>query len=147
MKLEQKDENVINYLDIKIVVEEGNILTSVYRKPSYKPVLIPNWSDDPISYKKAMFRSFFRRAILYDKREEDLKDEIDYIVIKIEEEHGYKKSFIISIFNSVKRSMAIKNKDGNIINTQRPTDNSEGYLPVPHSLKKYNFVRRLVKKQ
>lgn len=100
-----------------------------------------------MSYKKAAFRFFLRRAILFSKREEDLKDEIEYIV-RVGEDHGYTKSFTKNLYNAMKRSMALGDRsNGNKINTQKASDKAEGYLPIPHGLRKYDFVRRLAKKE
>lgn len=63
LKSDQKSKKGIHYLDINIQVEEETIRTTVFRKPTDTPVIIPNWSRDPVNYKKAAFRSMFKRAV------------------------------------------------------------------------------------
>lgn len=71
---------LIHFLDFQLQVTAAEVRINIYRKPTYQPVIILNWSNDPISYKKAAFRSFFRKALNYCTHEEDLSREIEYIL-------------------------------------------------------------------
>lgn len=103
---------IYTYLDIRITAKDGDLRTSVYRKPTYELVLIPKWSRDPIVYKKkAVFRYFFRRAVLYITDEEELKKEINYIV-EVGRQQGCSKSFVSSIYNRMRKNLTLrKNND------------------------------------
>lgn len=110
LKKEQQDKNEISYLDIQLVIERSEVITTVYRKPAYETVIIPSWSKDPMVYKKAAFRFFFRRAIMYCSNQEDRVKEVNYIV-KIGKDHGYKKQFILSIYREVNQRISNKKRE------------------------------------
>lgn len=135
LKLEQIDNKEINFLDIKIRAENRKLITSVYRKPTYEPILIPNWSKDPIQYKKAAFRFIFRRAILYNTKDEDARKEAEYIN-RMGIEHGYGRPFMKTILESVKRSL-LKNANANTETQKEIEDRNEtrSFAPIPSSLR------------
>lgn len=62
LKKDQHSREEVHFLDLQINIDLENVTITVYRKPTYVPVVIPNWSKDPIGYKKSAFRSFYRRA-------------------------------------------------------------------------------------
>lgn len=78
-------------------------------KPIYQPLLIPNWSNNPVSYKMAAFRSFYKRVLTYCWEEEDLTQELAYVE-KVGMQHEYSKTFFRQIWNKVK---------GNALNCQQ----------------------------
>lgn len=131
LKKEQQDKNIINFLDIQIVIEASNVTTSVYHKPAYEPVIIPSWSKDPIVYKKATFRFFCRRAIIYCSKQEDRMRERNYI-IRIGRDHGYKKQFILSIYREVnwKLNSKIGENDG-VVEPQVKEAQTNTFITLP----------------
>lgn len=130
LKKEQQSKNEINYLDIQIIMEGTDVITSVYRKPAYELVIIPSWSKDPMVYKKAAFWFFLRRAIIYCHKKEDRKKEVDYI-INVWKDHGYKKQFILSIYNEVKERVFNKKRENeNIVDIQGSDDRTNAFMPI-----------------
>lgn len=47
LKTMQENREVVNYLDVKMIVTDEGLDTTVYTKPTSMPVLIPSWSYDP----------------------------------------------------------------------------------------------------
>lgn len=138
LKKDQVSILELHYLDLYLQADGPNIRTSVYRKLTFKPILIPNWSKDPINYKKVAFRSLYRKVLNYCGEWEDLRKELNYIrVVGIQ--HRYSKTFLWQIFKQVKRSMTT---DINMIEANR--DNRE-FLPVPYHLKDLSVVKKVAK--
>lgn len=129
-------ENNVHFLDLQLEKQDGWLKTSVYRKPTYRPVLIPEWSRDTMSYKKAVFRSFFNRTLSYSSTEEYLKKEIDYIM-KVGMIHGYNKMFLLQVYRQVEERMKRKEK---------PKEEGRKYVPIPYHLKNLNVMKKIEKK-
>lgn len=47
LKTMQENREVVNYLDVKMIVMDERLDTTVYTKPTSMPVLIPSWFYDP----------------------------------------------------------------------------------------------------
>lgn len=129
--MDQKSAEEIHYLDIMISKRYGSCKTGVYRKPSYKMVLIPNWSNDPLRYKKAAFRSLFRRALEYCS-DIDLNKELQGI-LEIGFKHGYRKSF----FNGNSRRKILRSNTETVRNN---FSEERKYLPVPSNLRNTSVI-------
>lgn len=75
-------------MDVQIQVINNAIKTTVYRKPEATPVIIPKWSEDKWSYKKAALRSYVKRAFTHCNDDNLRNEEIDKIK-NIAAKHGY----------------------------------------------------------
>lgn len=92
--------------------------------------------------KKLRLDHFFRRAILYCQKEEDLRKEINYIV-KTGQEHGYKKGFIWSTYETVKQSLYKENRTDVITTALHETQlEKEVFIPIPHNIGMYSCVKK-----
>lgn len=126
----------VHFLDIYIQAAHGTIKTKVYRKSSNKSVLIPNWSNDPISYKKSAFRSLYRRAIMYCSENNDLRQELSYLD-DIGRQHGYTILFLRRILSEVRNECSTRSTEANPSN----------YLPILYHLKNLRVVKTITKKR
>lgn len=73
LKKDQESTTGIHFLDLQIEVDKRKFKTKVYRKPTYKLILIPNWSNDPMNYKKAVFQNYYKRSLTYCSEKKDLQ--------------------------------------------------------------------------
>lgn len=117
-------------------IRKGKIMTDVYRKQTYRAVLILEWLNDPVGYKKGAFQSFYKRALTYCSEKEDLVKELKYIM-GVGKLHGYSRSFLMKVFRGVKKR---PRKEGE---TSRE---SYDFLPVPYHLKDLKMVQRMAKR-
>lgn len=51
IKIEQTLDIGFHFLDLYVETENGKYITKIFQKPTYSPVLILCWSDDPFYYK------------------------------------------------------------------------------------------------
>lgn len=105
LKKDQKCNSKLHYLDLDIAVQDSKLKTNIYRKPMYQPVLMPNWSHDPVNYKKSAFKSFYKRASAHCEDKKFLDQELAYIE-KIGLQHGYtiNRSFLRQIWKEVRKN-------------------------------------------
>lgn len=134
LKKDQQSNTLIHFLDLNIKIHEQTISTTVYRKPSYEAILIPNWSNDPIAYKKTAFHTFYKRALTYCSNDDNLSDNL----------HTYKKldSNMASldlkgILNNVKSKLNVPVP----ALPSQPQDVPGTFAPVPYSLKNLQVVK------
>lgn len=136
LKKDQPSNTLIHFLDLNIKIHEQIISTTVYRKPSYEAILIPNWSNDPIAYKKTAFHTFYKRALTYCSNDDNLSDELAYIQ-KIGLQHGFSRSFLKGILNNVKSKLNVPVP----ALPSQPQDVPGTFAPVPYSLKNLQVVK------
>ena len=63
--LETETDNNINFLDISVFKNNGNIQFKIYRKPTTTNTLIPSDSNHPLEHKPSAIRYFANRLITY----------------------------------------------------------------------------------
>ncbi|XP_067139186.1 uncharacterized protein [Centruroides vittatus] len=99
LKLEQKSQRNIHFLDINMEFKLRNIQTTVYWKPTHAPLYIPACLKDPFKYKLSAFKALIKRAFLYCTDVLDRDKEINRIQ-KVAKNLGYKMSTIKSLIKS-----------------------------------------------
>lgn len=104
LKLERKSQIAMNYLDIKVSIIGGEYRTEVFRKPTYTPFLIPNWSQDPSPYKIASFRSLLRRLNTHCSTFEAKMKELKWI-IREAERHGYSSGVVWKLYYRMNKNI------------------------------------------
>ncbi|XP_044765559.1 uncharacterized protein LOC123321847 [Coccinella septempunctata] len=141
--LEKSVSNCINFLDLTISLEEGNIFSyNIYRKPTQTDLIIPHDSYHAPSAKKAAFSFLFRRLLNVPMSTENYKKEIKTIY-QIGENNQYSDRYMDTIFNSIKRKI--------IIDKIYPhTSTNDRFISIPFyrdlnpklisTLKKYNYT-------
>jgi hypothetical protein len=98
--------NQVNFLDLKTKNQDGNLLTSVYHKPSYEPYYLPFNSIHPLHMKQNIPFAMSLRAIRYCSTFQNYLDErgklkFDLLVNK------YPIKFIDQQFNRVLQKFSI----------------------------------------
>ncbi|XP_067129654.1 uncharacterized protein [Centruroides vittatus] len=111
VELDQQSEFLVNFMDLSIACKEGEIRTSVYRKPVYHPLVIPSNSIDPGQFKMAAFRSWIRRAYTHCSSIQDTLKELAYIQ-KVAARHGYQRSVVDHLITKLQKNSRQRN-DGN----------------------------------
>lgn len=76
LKTNQIDRKTVHFLDIWIKVEQTFYSAKIYQKPTVNHLIIPYWSEDPISNKKAAFYAYFKRSITHTNITERQEEEI-----------------------------------------------------------------------
>uniref|UniRef100_A0A8D9BBF2 Nicotine oxidoreductase n=1 Tax=Cacopsylla melanoneura TaxID=428564 RepID=A0A8D9BBF2_9HEMI len=94
----------LNYLDLNINIENNNLKTKIYRKPTYADAIIPVDSFHPWKYKTSAIENFIYRAIKCTTDDEDLKQEIQTIRT-IARNNGYKPEIVNQIHNKVMKNI------------------------------------------
>ncbi|XP_023244520.1 uncharacterized protein LOC111642404 [Centruroides sculpturatus] len=79
IELEQENDKTVHFLDLTIQLDRGDIITKIYRKPTYNPLFIPWNSHDPAAYKLAAFRALIARAQTHCSKMQDRNEELHYI--------------------------------------------------------------------
>ncbi|XP_023211440.1 uncharacterized protein LOC111614308 [Centruroides sculpturatus] len=103
LELEQQDQKRVHFLDIEVEIdEEGQIVTKVYRKPTYVLDLIPWSSHDPTSYKLAAFRALIKRAYTHCSKVYDTCNELEYIA-KLARDVGLKQSKVKALIQEAEK--------------------------------------------
>lgn len=110
-------------------------------EPTYRLVLILNWSNDPVGYKKAAFQSFYKRALIYCSTEEGLNKELEYI-LEVGKQHGYRKVFLTKIFKQVKKKMCERGEGA-----MEPRDKELNYILMPYHLRNLKVMKRIAKRK
>lgn len=141
LKRDQLSNMEIHYLDLQLHLQEGGIKMRIYRKPTYRPILITNWSNDLINYKKAAFWSLYKRVLSYCSSKEDLNKELKYI-LEIGLKHGYRKTFLTKVLNEVKKKMSNGGRS-----TEKSGGNGHSFIPVPYHLKNLGIMKKLEKRK
>ncbi|CAF1513649.1 unnamed protein product [Adineta ricciae] len=73
LKANTKDQ--ISFLDLQIINQDGNLMTSVYHKPSYEPYYLPFHSVHPLHTKQNIPFTMLLRAIRYCSTFQDYANE------------------------------------------------------------------------
>jgi len=73
--LKSNINNQVNFLDLHIENQDGNLLTSVYHKPSYEPYYLPFNSIHPLHMKQNIPFAMLLRAIRYSSTFPDYLNE------------------------------------------------------------------------
>ncbi|XP_023220476.1 uncharacterized protein LOC111622349 [Centruroides sculpturatus] len=103
LELEQQDQKRVHFLDIEVEIDDKEqIVTKVYRKPTYVPDLIPWSSHDPTNYKLAAFRALIKRAYTHCSRMYDTRKELDYIA-KLARDVGLKQSKVKALIQEAEK--------------------------------------------
>jgi len=76
---EHAKDGTIGFLDVLIVIKDGQVQTSVYRKPCHTDQYLNYHSNHTITHKSSVVRSLARRAFLYCSTQVALTEELDHI--------------------------------------------------------------------
>jgi hypothetical protein len=76
---ETERDNTINYMDISIQKTPHNLITSIYRKPTFTVSMIPYSSNHPKQHMYAAVKFLYNRINSYDLQEQEYKQELDVI--------------------------------------------------------------------
>ena len=134
-EVEPEKDNSINFLDIQITRKENNSLSfGVYRKETHTGKYLDFRSYNPLSHKRSVALSLFRRAKTICGSDEEKKNE-DLLIKKQLLENNYPASFIRKCYNKINHSRGDKiDKDGNV-----------KYVKVPYIQGKSERLARLLR--
>ncbi|KYM95315.1 hypothetical protein ALC62_14037, partial [Cyphomyrmex costatus] len=128
--LECSIDGWINFLDVKVGVENGRILFDIYKKPTNSGRYLNFFSNHPMCHKKGVIISLIDRIILLSHPKFHTKNIIELIRTLII--NGYSLEFLISSINNRINSLKYCNNNrNNIVNngTRRIKNN---YFIVPY---------------
>jgi len=139
---ELEDNNMLNFLNISVIRDNGNIITNWFRKPTFSGRYINYYSNHPIQYKLNTVMSLVDQAIL-------LSDERFHaanldIVKAILLNNGYPLTMLNRMI--VKRHKFLKNKIRDCFETNNDQSDNRNYtLTVPYTGRLSNDIKRIVK--
>ena len=96
---EIEKEGILNYLDVKIITEDGKIEAAVYRKPNSISDIINNKCKTPYTYQIAALRACINRAIVICSTQNLMKEEIKAITNLAEKAH-YNNKIIKQLYEA-----------------------------------------------
>jgi hypothetical protein len=100
-KLEVEKDNIINFLDVKVIKKGSKLEFGVHRKPTQTDLIIPKDSNHPMSYKMASFRSLVYRLLTHNlSHSEFLKEKNTIKQIAIN--NGYDSNIIDNLIRKTK---------------------------------------------
>jgi len=112
---EEKGNKEINYLDLKIKINQLNKLHfEIYRKPTHTDIVIPNDSYHHHKHKLAAFQNYCFRANNILINEKDKKQEFE-IIKNIAKNNGYQTELIDKIINKQKKANHKMKEDNNYL--------------------------------
>lgn len=99
----------------------------VYKKPTYKLVMIPSWSNDLYSYKLAVFKALFNRICTHTTKWSDMKNELNYI-LEPGRKYRYSNKTILGIWSKI--SSSLMNPPPKLMGNLQTYDNCK-YIDLP----------------
>lgn len=123
--IEVEQDNVLNFLDLRIDHSTGSHDFSIFRKPTHTDVIIPHHSCHPISHKLAAFNSMIYRALTVPMSHHNFDKEIRTIK-QIAVTNGYEEIMVDRILNRISRRLAIDSSTAKIMSEER------SWITVPY---------------
>ena len=123
--MEVEQNNVLNFLDLRIDHSTGFHEFSIFRKPTHTDVIIPHHSCHPISHKLAAFNSMVYRALTIPMSHQDFNKEIG-IIKQIAVTNGYEGVMVDRLFNKISRQLAVRSNLG------EKTVEERSWITVPY---------------
>lgn len=105
--VEFQDNDRINFLDLKISIQNGKHMFGIYRKPTCTDHVIHANSKHPPSQKLAAFRSMVHRAIVIPLTNEEYCKEIN-IIKSIATANGFKEAMIDNMIAKKKKEISLR---------------------------------------
>lgn len=136
-KLESEKNNVINFLDIKLIKSEKGLEFGIFRKPTQTDLVIPKESNHPISYKLSAFRSMVHRLLTYKLSPSEFNKEKN-IIKEIAFNNGYEVTMITNMIRKVKMNLLNKENSNKI--------NNEKFVPFGYTNKNSELIGNIFKK-
>lgn len=100
LKRQERDELTINYLDVSIKIANGDYITSVFRKNTYKPFFIKSTAKEPWNYKMAAFKMLLQRILTDCSNQDVANKELEWVLHK-KELHGYSRNIILKLWEKI----------------------------------------------
>jgi len=139
---ELENNNMLNFLNVSVIRDNGNIITNWFRKPTFSGRYINFYSNHPIQYKLNTVTNLVDQAILLSDERFHLEN-LD-IVKAILLNNGYPLTMLNKLI--VKRHKYLKNKiGGSHVTINDQLDNRNFILTVPYTGRLSNDIRRIVK--
>jgi len=139
---ELEDDNMLNFLNISVIKDNGNIITNWFRKPTFSGRYINYYSNHPIQYKWNTVMSLVDQAIL-------LSDERFHAAnLDIVKANLLNNGYPLTMLNRmiVKRHKFLKNKIRDSFETNNDQSDNRNYtLTVPYTGRLSNDIKRIVK--
>ena len=92
------NENGINFLDVKIMIQEGNIILDMYKKPTNSGRYLNYFSNHSLAHKKGVIIGQLDRILMLSHpkfHEKNISDLIHTLLI-----NGYPLKFLFSTINN-----------------------------------------------
>lgn len=109
LNLDQVNERRVHFLDVGISVESSGYCTTVFRKPTFRPINIWNSSYDSEQYKLAAFRALFRRALSHCSTREAKENEIK-IILRQGLKYGFWAGNLLSVLHAEEKKTSFTAK-------------------------------------
>lgn len=139
---EKESERRLPFLDILISrKEDGNIVFSIYRKPTHTDRYITMDSHHSGEHKQSAFHSMVHRLLNIPMEEDDFKKEKQYIY-NVANINGFDKQFINKIINKQKNKINLSQ----ITKLESTTNPTIKYISVPFCPRITNSLRNVLKK-
>lgn len=103
--LETEQNKQINFLDLTIIRNNGDLKFKIYRKPTFSPISIDSKSQHPLRHKLANYNSMIHRAFSIPLSDDDLEKELNYIKY-IAEVNGFSRNIISKLIAKKEQKIA-----------------------------------------
>jgi len=135
-KMEVEENNVINFLDVK-VIKAGNCLEfGIYRKPTQTDLVIPFQSNHPFQYKMAAFRSMVYRLLTYQLSSSEYDKEVK-VIKHIAYVNGYDHTIVDNLIRKTRYKMLRGDKND---------QDDKKYIPINYCGNNTQIIGNILKK-
>lgn len=137
--VEKEKEKTLNYLDLKIKIEENKHTFEIYRKDTSTDTVIHNMACRPMSHKLAAFHSMIHRLNSIPLKKEHFLTELE-IIKEIAINNGYESNLIDQILKG-----KIQKSNLNLIYSQNSQINDLPKLILPYYGKMSEKIKHKLK--